>query len=364
MTKLFDNLKLRVLSEGSLTLADFMGEALGNSEHGYYKNESPIGESGDFITSPEISQMFGELIGLWSAVCWKQLGCPQKFNFIELGPGRGTLLVDAIRAARGVPGYLDALEFHLVETSPILTQCQKQSLLQIKNNLVWHEHFDHVPGGPFFLIGNEFLDALPIRQYLGAAGEWYERIITLNDDCSAFCWSTSPIPASINFPIPTDFVGCNDGVIWEICSEARKIVSSISSALQKWGGVAAFIDYGYDKQLGGDTFQAVRHHKYVNPLMAPGLADLTAHVDFEALKLLAEEKGIKVSGPITQRVFLSRLGIRQRSERLMNGVTQHQKSVIKTGLKRLIDDNKMGSLFKVIALSYPKTFKPEGFSDD
>lgn len=363
MTKLLDNLIRRVQSEGPINLADFMSQALGNPEFGYYKNRVPIGKKGDFITSPEVSQMFGELIGLWSAVCWQKLGAPSKFNFIELGPGRGTLIKDAIRAAKRISGYLDSLKIHLIETSPVLTQRQMQVLSNFEKKCMWHETFEDVPDGPFFLIGNEFLDVLPIRQYVGVAGLWYERLIGFNQLRASLCWIKSSIPAAAEFSVPPGLIDRNDGVIWEICFEARKIISSISTALLERGGVAIFIDYGYTKQSGGNTFQAVRNHEYVDPLMAPGLADLTAHVDFEAIKQIAETSGIKVSGPVTQRLFLRTLGIEQRAEQLMTRATAIQKREIQTGLKRLIDDNAMGSLFKVIALSHPDNIDLEGFGN-
>ncbi|HIA81179.1 MAG TPA: hypothetical protein EYO02_03560 [Rhodospirillales bacterium] len=245
MTKLFDYLKLRIESEGSITLADYMAESLGHSEFGYYNSTVPLGKSGDFITSPEVSQMFGELIGLWSAVCWQQLGTPNKFNFIELGPGRGTLLMDAIRAAKVAPGYLDSIELHLVETSPILAKLQKESLSTLKNSCLWYKKFEQVPDGPFFLIGNEFIDTLPIRQYIGAGGEWYEQLVGLNKFSTALCRITSPTPSDGEFIVPLGLSGWDDGIIWEICHEAQKIISSISSALLERGGVAIFIDYGY-----------------------------------------------------------------------------------------------------------------------
>ena len=361
MTKLFDYLKLRIESEGSITLADYMAESLGHSEFGYYNNTVPLGKSGDFITSPEVSQMFGELIGLWSAVCWQQLGTPNKFNFIELGPGRGTLLMDAIRAAKVAPGYLDSIELHLVETSPILAKLQKESLSTLKNSCLWYKKFEQVPDGPFFLIGNEFIDTLPIRQYIGAGGEWYEQLVGLNKFSTALCRITSPTPSDGEIIVPLGLSGWDDGIIWEICHEAQKIISSISSALLERGGVAIFIDYGYVKQTGGDTFQAVRNHEYSDPLEAPGLTDLTAHVDFEAIKQVAEKKGVRVSGPVTQGAFLRGIGIEKRAEKLMNVATPRQKRDIETGVKRLIDDNEMGRLFKVMALSYPETFQLEGF---
>ena len=363
MTKLFDYLKLRIETEGSITLADYMAESLGHSEFGYYNTTVPIGKSGDFITSPEVSQMFGELIGLWSAVCWQQLGTPNKFNFIELGPGRGTLLLDAIRAAKVVPGYLDSIDFHLVETSPILAKLQKQNLSTLKNSCLWYKNFEQVPDGPFFLIGNEFIDALPIRQYIGADGEWYERLVGLNKLGTALCRLTSITPSDGEFVVPSGLNGRNDGIIWEVCPEAQKIISSISSTLLERSGVAIFIDYGYVKQAGGDTFQAVRNHEYCDPLGTPGSNDLTAHVDFEAIKQVAENKGVRVSGPITQGAFLRRIGIEKRAERLMNVATPRQKRDIETGVKRLIDDNEMGRLFKVMALSHPQTFQLEGFDN-
>ena len=361
MKELFDHLKSRIESEGPLTVADYMAEALGNQNYGYYQKGDPLGKNGDFITSPEVSQMFGELIGLWSAICWQQIGSPSKINLVELGPGRGTLLVDAIRAVTGMPEYLDAIELHLVETSPVLVQHQIQNLSTLNKICLWHENFGEVPNGPFVLIGNEFLDALPVRQFVKTFGQWSERLIGLNKNGTCLRWTTSSYGTDWEFPVPPALDGCDEGMIWEVSPATQQIVTSVSSAISERRGSALFIDYGYVEQTGGDTFQAVRNHNYVDPLQAPGDADLTTHVDFGAIKRVAEENGARVSGPVTQGDFLRGLGIERRAERLMAEASARQQSHILTGLKRLTGENEMGALFKVLALSHPKGWPPEGF---
>ena len=361
MKELFDHLKSRIESEGSLTVADYMAEALGNQNYGYYRKGDPLGKNGDFITSPEVSQMFGELIGLWSAICWQQIGSPSKINLVELGPGRGTLLVDAVRAVTGMPEYLDAIELHLVETSPVLVQHQIRNLSTLNKICRWHENFGEVPNGPFVLIGNEFLDALPVRQFVKTFGQWSERLIGLDKNGTCLRWTTSSYGTDWEFPVPPALDGCDEGMIWEVCADAQDIVASISSAIMERQGIALFIDYGYVKQTGGDTFQAVQNHDFTDPLETPGEADLTAHVDFEAIKRVAVEKGVRVSGPIPQGDFLRGLGIEQRAGRIMTTATKRQQLYIHTGLSRLIDEDEMGTLFKVIALSHPNDVQPEGF---
>ena len=361
MIELFNLLKLRIETDGPLTLADYMVQALGHAEYGYYRKRDPLGTNGDFITSPEISQMFGELIGIWSAICWQQLGSPSKINLVELGPGRGTLLADALKAAKGVPGYFDAIAPHLIESSPILVERQRHNLSPYGKACLWHKAFEEVPDGPFVLIANEFLDALPMRQFVNDGGEWCERLIDLDKNGTSLCWTTSTCHPPSEFLVPSALCECEEGMIWEISPATQQIITSVSSAISERRGSALFIDYGYVEQTGGDTFQAVRNHNYVDPLQAPGDADLTTHVDFGAIKRVAEENGVRVSGPVTQGDFLRGLGIERRAERLMAEASARQQSHILTGLKRLTGENEMGALFKVLALSHPKGWPPEGF---
>ena len=361
MTELLKILKSRIESEGPLTLAEYMTQALGNPEYGYYNKGDPLGGSGDFITSPEVSQMFGELIGMWTAICWQQLGSPSKINLVELGPGRGTLIADVLRAAMGVPGYFDAITLHLIENSLSMVKRQQRHLSTFRKSSQWHQTFEEVPDGPFILVANEFLDVLPIRQFVKVSGKWCERLIDFDSNRTCLCWTTSTFGVSNEFEIPSSLNDCEDGVIWEVSPSIQNVIAAVSTAIRERRGSALFIDYGYVKQIGGDTFQAVRNHKYISPLEVPGDADLTAHVDFCAIKLVAEKNGVRVSGPITQNIFLRGLGIETRAERLMAKASTRQKWNIQTGLKRLIDENEMGVLFKVLALSHTEVVPPEGF---
>ncbi len=333
-------LAARIRGTGPIGLADFMTAALFHPEHGYYLTRDPIGARGDFVTAPEVSQMFGELIGLWCAETWRQMGAPRPFILAELGPGRGTLMADALRAAKLVPGFLDAMSLHLVEASPALRAAQARALAPF--NPTWHGRADDLPGGPLILIANEFLDVLPIRQFVRAEDGWHERRVGLDGEEFAYILSESK----------TDFSGDGSvGSVREMSPQARELGASLGARLARQGGAALFIDYGYTRSGFGDTLQALRAHRRHDPLADPGEADLSAHVDFAAFAAAAA--GARAFGPVEQGLFLRRLGIRERADRLRAGANATQAAAIERGYRRLVDPEAMGSLLKVLALAHP-----------
>ena len=353
----------RIQAEGPLSVAEYMAMALGDHEHGYYTTRDPFGAAGDFITAPEISQMFGELIGLWAAVVWDGLGRPSPCALAEVGPGRGTLMADTIRAARGVPGFVDTLEPHLIETSPALREIQAGRLSSISPSHapVWHDRIPSLPEQPTILIANEFLDALPIEQLVKISGRWHRRTVALEADGSGLAWavgSEAPdlaqhITASVSETAP-------EGAVVEVSPAVEAAVGEIGGHLAANGGAALLIDYGYERHAAGDTLQAVRQHRTSDPLTDPGSADLTAHVNFERVAEVARSAGCDIYGPVGQGAFLRSLGIEARAEALAqaarhsptgNGHTGHSAVTgIATALHRLIGSSEMGTLFKVLAM--------------
>ncbi len=357
----------RIARDGPITVAEFMALALGDERFGYYRRADPLGRAGDFITAPEISQVFGELIGLWAAVTWRQLGAPDPLALVELGPGRGTLMADALRAAATVPEFRAALRPHLVETSPLLRSAQRHRLGD--GTAEWHDDFAAVPRGPLLLIANEFFDALPVRQLVRTAAGWRERCVGL-DPAGGFAFTVGRAPrdASVEAPAPA-FARAGFtpdvpiGGIVETCPSAHALTAAIARRIAADGGAALIVDYGPARSGPGDTLQSVRRHRRHAPLAEPGMADLTAHVDFAALAGAARAAGAAVHGPLTQGVFLRRLGIEARGARLIDAATPDQAMLIRSGCRRLIDPLEMGSLFKVLALTGRDAPVPAGFEE-
>lgn len=357
--KLGDTLARRIRAQGPLTVAEFMAEALGNPQHGYYTTRDPLGQQGDFITAPEISQVFGELIGLWAADLWDRSGRAAPLVLAELGPGRGTLMADALRAARLVPGFLAAAQLHLVETSPALRRAQAQSLAA--HEPVWHDSVASLPDGPLLVVANEFLDALPIRQLVRTAQGWAERLVGLDaDDALAFVLA-APQPATAAL-VPAALRDAPVGSLCEVAPAAAGIADALSRRIAQTGGAALFIDYGHTVRGCGETLQAVRRHRAHPVLSDPGEADLTAHVDFAALAEAATAAGAVAWGPATQGAFLRRLGIEARAARLSAGAAPAQAAAIAAACRRLIDPGEMGTLFKVLAIAAPGQPAPAGFA--
>ena len=361
MTPLEKLIRNKICDNGSITIAEYIELASSHREFGYYNSTFPFGLKGDFITAPEISQVFGEIIGLWSAVAWQQAGKPTCFNLIELGPGRGSLMVDALRACQTVPGFLSAANLHLVETSPLLTKAQKSALAGF--DVTWHESLDKVPCGPSIILANEFFDALPINQYLRTKNGWYCRNVGIDDQTEQLVFLLGDAIPPHNSIIPDNVRSAPIGSIFEHRPIGESIAIQIAARIAADGVAALIIDYGYVLQSAGDTLQAVRRHDTHEILCKPGTADLTAHVDFETLSTNATAAGVTAFGPITQRMFLLRLGIRPRSADLAAGKSSQQKSLIHSGYRRLTDAEGMGSLFKVIAFTDGRIGIPAGFEE-
>lgn len=360
MSALKDKILRRIASDGPLTLAQYMQMALYDPQSGYYMKGDPFGEKGDFITAPEVSQIFGELIGLWFVQIWEDRGRPKPFHFVELGPGRGTLMADMLRAVKVRPAFLEAAQISLVETSPALREIQQRTLQLEMLPIAWATSLDEIAGGtPLFLVANEFLDALPIRQYVKAADGWRERLVSA--DRGKLVFALRP-EAEVDPPISKALPAAEKDSIFEISIEAHKTIAAISSRLQQSDGAALLIDYGHEKSGFGDTFQAVKAHHFADPLAEPGDADLTAHVDFEALAFAAGEARAKVFGPVTQAEFLEALGVRVRADVLKRRADAASRTNISSAVERLINRDQMGALFKVMALAQSASSALPGFS--
>jgi len=348
--------------EGPISIARYMALALGHPEHGYYMKKDPLGARGDFTTAPEISQMFGELIGLWIADLWQRAGSPAPFHLIELGPGRGTLMADALRAMGLLPGLRDAARVHLVEMSPTLKAKQEAALQD--TSAQWHASLkDALKGaeGPAIVIANEFLDALPIRQLVRSGASWRERLVGVNENGNSLVPVLSPKAAPEAAMLSPALAHAPEGSIAEICPAALDLEGDLSHYLRIHGGAALFIDYGYTRSAPGDSFQALKAHDFADPFKDPGDADLTAHVDFDRLGTAGAEAGLTVHGPTTQGSFLSALGIEARAERLIKASPDRARD-IEQARDRLIGKDAMGTLFKVLSLTAPNWPTPAGFA--
>jgi len=345
---------------GPMPIAEYMRLCLTHPRHGYYVKHDPIGAGGDFITAPEISQMFGELIGLWLATVWQQMGAPENVRLIELGPGRGTMMVDALRAAKTVPAFLTAIVLHLVEVSPALRKIQEERLGSLGVPAFWHSTLEEIPAGPSLLVANEFVDALPVRQAVRQAGAWHERVVEVDADGKlAIGTNRDPLPG-FEATLPRALRMSPDGSIYEW--RADGFVFDLGRRARD-GGVALIIDYGHAKCGLGETLQAVSGHGYVDPLSSPGDVDLTAHVDFDACAERAESIGARVHGPVAQRDWLRRLGIDQRAAALKSHAPYGKALEIDQTLSRLTAGGirGMGELCKVLAITDPKLGPLPGF---
>ena len=342
MTPLAALLSQRIEADGPMTLADYMAECLLHPRHGYYATRDPFGRAGDFITAPEISQMFGELLGLWLAQVWLDQGSRSRIVLAEIGPGRGTLMADVLRVIRKVPGMADAAEVHLVEASAALRARQRETLKSVEVH--WHDNLSDLPEGPLYLLANEFFDALPIHQFERAASGWSERQVGLREGRLAPGLSAPAPLAALEHRLPDT----QPGQIVELCPALPQIAGEIGARLAQYGGAALIIDYGDWRSLG-DTFQALTDHRPVSPFAEPGEADLTAHVDFEALSDALSGAGARVSPMVPQGVFLERLGIAQRAGALARNLSGAALDNHIAAHRRLTHPEEMGQLFKVIA---------------
>lgn len=349
-----DQIIARIQQDGPINLADYMGECLLHPTFGYYTTRDPFGVAGDFITAPEISQMFGELIGLSLAQCWLDQGSPAPITLAEIGPGRGTLMRDALRAGAAVPGFIDAIDIVLIEASPKLRAVQAETLTG--HTPRWIDDVAQLSEQPLFLIANEFFDALPIRQFLRTGPDWSERRVGLHENTLIFGLAAAgPLPA-----LDHRLTDTKDGDLVEICAAAAPIVGTIGQRIAAHGGAALIVDYGDWRSLG-DTLQAVRAHEPTDPLANPGQADLTAHVDFEVLANAARAAGCSHTKLTPQGAFLERLGITQRAQSLAKGVDQSALDLLISAHHRLTHPQEMGTLFKTLGLYPPNAAPPPGF---
>lgn len=345
-TPLAARLKALIANQGPLTIADYMAHCLWDEKHGYYATRNAIGSSGDFITAAEISQVFGEILGLWAGVVWQQvLGSPQAVTLAEYGPGRGTMMRDLLRAARVIPGFPASANVHLVEASPVLEAEQRKSLANLDVPIAWGHNLIGFKT-PAIIVANEFLDAWPLDQWVMTAEGWRKRGIGL-DASGSLTFCTLDVADSTE-KFDRTHTGAALGTIVETHHPER--LADAFQALARTGPITALIiDYGYATATAGDTLQAVRGHAYESPLASPGEADLSAHVSFYELATVFHGRGLEIDGPVTQAEFLGSLGVIERASRLMHA-NPARAGEIEAGLARLIAPNGMGTRFKVMGV--------------
>lgn len=355
-----DEIRHRIQLNGPLNLARYMSLCLGHSEHGYYMTRDPLGVLGDFTTAPEISQMFGEIIGLWTAYIWQAIGSPSRLHLVELGPGRGTLMADALRAIRSAaPRFMATLDVHLIETSPVLREKQASALKASGIVPHWHDKVGSVPSGPAIFLANEFFDALPIHQYQRLETGWRERLVSIAPE-GGFTTGLSGMPAKQSY-LPAAYHDAPPGSIAEISPARDRVMKAIAGRLSRQAGTALIIDYGHLRTAAGDTLQAVRKHEFANPFQNPGKADLTSHVDFEQLAKIASASGALPHSPLTQGAFLKALGIEARADMLRSKADSGKKQDIDIAIRRLTGESEMGTLFKVLCVTSPTPEPPAPF---
>jgi NADH dehydrogenase [ubiquinone] 1 alpha subcomplex assembly factor 7 len=353
-----DGLKALLGSRAGLSVAEFMAWCLTEGKGAYYRAADPIGQSGDFITAPEVSQIFGELIGLWAGAVWQSMGQPAPIQLIELGPGRGTLIVDALRALRVLPEFLAAMELHFVERSERLRERQRHAIVG-RFAPVWHESLADIPDAPAIIIANEFFDALPVTQYVHSGGTWRERVVRLGEGgqpvfAAGDAVALPELPAAASEP--------EEGEILETRPSALPVIEAIGRRARRFPTAALIVDYGYSGDAYGDTLQAVRAHNYADPLTAPGESDLSAHVNFAELARMAEGCGLTAYGPMPQGHFLLALGLETRLRKLLaSPLDELARQNLVLGSRRLIDPQQMGELFKAMALVSPGVPAPPPF---
>lgn len=333
MTPLEKIIVRMIKEDGPMPLDRYMTLCLSHPQHGYYMTRDPLGAAGDFTTSPEISQVFGELIGVWVAQMWQQMGSPRKFALVELGPGRGTLMMDVLRVLQKMPACAKAAEVHLVETSPVLRGAQLERVLEA----TWHGSVASLPGLPTILLANEFFDALPIRQFERIKGQVFERVVGEG-------LSVGLVPSMIRLP----FHG--DGM-FEDSSIRDAVALQLGDHLAKSSGAALIIDYGHLRSAAGDTLQAMKAHQFCKVTEFPGEADVTSHVDFEALGRGFVRGGAKLAGTMTQGQFLLSMGLEARTKVLAASSANEKQRDIIAASERLAKSSEMGDLFKVMAVT-------------
>ena len=345
-TALAARLATMIEAGGPITVAEFMGHAVGH----YYATREPFGRGGDFVTAPEVSQMFGEIVGAWLVQAWLDAGRPRPVRLVELGPGRGTLMADIVRTARLVPDFLASASLHLVETSPRLKRRQTETLAGAPLRPAWHDRLDELSAGFLLLVANEFFDALPIRQFVRADGAWRERVVGL-DAAGRLAFGLGPGGLAENEVPPALTAAAGPGAILEVSPAATAVAGEIGGRVARHGGAALLVDYGHAETGLGDTLQAVGAHRFADPLAAVGDVDLTAHVDFSALARAVRAAGAAAWGPMQQGDFLLALGLLERAGRLGRDGDAALRDSLSAAVERLAGPQAMGRLFKVLAVT-------------
>ena len=346
-TPLASKLRALITTEGALPLSRYMDLCLNDPEHGYYATRRPIGADGDFTTAPEISQMFGELVAVWAMAVWDAMGRPDPFALVEIGPGRGTLMVDMLRTARSQPAFAAALRPHLVETSPTLREMQREAV----GDATWRERVADLPPLPIVIVANELLDALPFEQYRFDGG-WRRQVVAVRD---------GRFRREDGAPCPLDRTG-EEGDVVEIAPAREAMMHGVSDLIAERGGAAIWIDYGSLAGGVGDTFQALAGHERVDPFARPGEADLTSHVDFAALRRVARDAGCAVQ-TTTQGRFLLAMGLLERAGVLGANADETGREAIRAAVERLAGPSTMGELFKIMAVRHPDLPPLPGFGE-
>ncbi|MBC7281363.1 MAG: class I SAM-dependent methyltransferase [Hoeflea sp.] len=352
MTPLAHKIVRLIEQTGPLRISDYFALCLADPEHGYYQSREPFGRAGDFITAPEISQLFGEMIGVSLVHAWQAQGSPSDVRIVEIGPGRGTLMSDALRViARLAPDLYAGASFHMVETSERLRNVQRQTLVRIKERISWHTAFEEVPEGFTLMVANELFDAVPIRQFVKTAQGFRERVVGL-DSAGSLVFGLGPGDFDPSL-LPVDEARVPEGEIFELSPARSAVMQTVAAKIVRDGGTALAIDYGHLITGFGDTLQAVYRHEYDPPLARPGEADLTSHVDFQALAEAAMAMGAHVHRPLTQGEFLVGLGIVERAGALGSERDSLTQAAIRDAVNRLAGEGegRMGELFKVLAIS-------------
>lgn len=361
MTRIATYIKSVIREHGPVPVAEYFRLALTGHPDSYYMRQEPFGADGDFITAPEISQVFGECIGLWCADVWQQSGAPDDFTLVELGPGRGTLMKDMLRAGRVVPGFLEAAKIVLVEASPRLRAVQAATIgHEGVPPIRWLQRFEEIESrGCVIAVANEFFDALPIRQWVKSGSHWHERVVGL-DDVGSLCFGINK-ESDGTFFVPTELREQPEHSIFESPVERIEVAQAIGKSIRAGSGAALVIDYGHEAPGAGDTLQAMRNHKFADVLEDPGSADITSHVDFSALASAFEACGLAVSKVAAQGDFLLRLGAGERTHRLKRKANEAQRARLDSALIRLTSPGAMGNLFKVLGAVSPHGTVPAGF---
>jgi len=358
---LHERLQRHIRSSGPMSVAHYMTLCMLDPNDGYYPTRDPIGAGADFITAPEISQMFGELIGIWLISAWENAGKPSQLHLAELGPGKGTMMSDILRAARAVPDFSTALQVHFIEVSAALIAVQAKTLGSFATPLRWSDSLADTGQGPLLVVANEYLDCLPVRQFIRQQGSWFERLVDCDeDDGFQFVLDPTPLsPASLEL-IPPDLRGASDDSLVEVRPGLADLFSMLAERAKTDPVAALFIDYGPVVSELGDTLQAVRAHKKVNPLLQPGDVDLTTRVDFAELARTARAFGFEVAGPTSQRAWLQQMGLLERAAAL-SATDTPQRAKIARQIHRLTDADEMGVLFQCLAIGTPGTKLSVGF---